>query len=166
MRMAGRDIREEEMEEALRKVNLWEFLKGQGGLQTRLLERGSNLSGGQCQRLCIARALLRDTPAYIFDEATSNIDVESEELIMEVVRELARRKTVVLISHRLANVVDSDRIYLLRQGKIAEEGTHQELMDCGGAYAALYQSQIDLERYGGRNLSGAQQKTAGEEGAQ
>lgn len=166
LRMAGRDIREEEMVEALRKVNLWEFLKGQGGLQTRLLERGSNLSGGQCQRLCIARALLRDTPVYIFDEATSNIDVESEELIMEVVRELARRKTVVLISHRLANVVDSDRIYLLRQGKIAEEGTHQELMDCGGAYAALYQSQIDLESYGGRNLSGAQQKTAGEEGAQ
>ena len=147
LRMGNPDLREERMVEILRKVNLWDFLKGQEGLQTRLLEKGSNLSGGQCQRLCIARALLRDTPVYIFDEATSNIDMESEELIMEVIRELSGKKTVILISHRLANVVGSDRIYLLQKGIVAEEGTHRELMDKGGAYAKLYSYQTELEQY-------------------
>ena len=147
LRMGNPDLREERMVEILRKVNLWDFLKGQEGLQTRLLEKGSNLSGGQCQRLCIARALLRDTPVYIFDEATSNIDMESEELIMEVIRELSGKKTVILISHRLANVVGSDRIYLLQKGIVAEEGTHRELMEKGGAYAKLYSYQTELEQY-------------------
>ena len=147
LRMGNPDLREERMVEILRKVNLWDFLKGQEGLQTRLLEKGSNLSGGQCQRLCIARALLRDTPVYIFDEATSNIDMESEELIMEVIRELSGKKTVILISHRLANVVGSDRIYLLQKGIVTEEGTHRELMDKGGAYAKLYSYQTELEQY-------------------
>ena len=147
LRMGNPDLREERMVEILRKVNLWDFLKGQEGLQTRLLEKGSNLSGGQCQRLCIARALLRDTPVYIFDEATSNIDMESEELIMEVIRELSGKKTVILISHRLANVVGSDRIYLLQKGTVTEEGTHRELMDKGGAYAKLYSYQTELEQY-------------------
>ena len=147
LRMAVPDAPEERLVEVLRRVNLWDFLKGQAGLQTRLLEKGSNLSGGQCQRLCIARALLRDTPAYIFDEATSNIDMESEELIMEVIRELSGKKTVILISHRLANVVGSDRIYLLQRGAVAEEGTHGELMEKDGAYAKLYRSQTELEQY-------------------
>ena len=120
--MARPDLREEEMVEALKKVNLWEFLKGEGGLQARLLEQGGNFSGGQRQRLCMARALLRNSPIYILDEAASNIDVESEERIMEVVRELARDHTVILISHRLSSAAEADRIYLLREGRIAGAG--------------------------------------------
>ena len=96
------------MRAALKKVNLLAFLDTQQGLETPLTEKAGNLSGGQKQRLALARALLHDTPVYIFDEATSNIDMESEEMIMEVIRELAKTKTVLLISHRLANVVDAD----------------------------------------------------------
>ena len=118
--MADPDASENKMKEVLEKVNLMGFLDEQQGLETELLERGSNLSGGQQQRLAIARALLYDAPVYIFDEATSNIDVESEELIMNVVRELAKTRTVILISHRLANVIDSDRIYLITDGCIEE----------------------------------------------
>ena len=146
--MADPSASKEKMEQVLEKVNLLGFLKEQEGLQTKLLEKASNLSGGQCQRLAIARALLMDAPVYIFDEATSNIDVESEELIMDVIRELAKVKTVVLISHRLANVVDSDRIYLLSEGQIKEEGTHKELMEKSGVYCNLYESQKKLEDYG------------------
>ena len=148
LRMARPELREEEMVDALKKVNLWDFLKGEGGLQARLLERGQNFSGGQRQRLCMARALLRNTPVYILDEAASNIDVESEEVIMKTVRELARDHTVILISHRLANAVNADRIYLLQKGQIAEEGTHEELMNRGGSYEKLYRSQAELEQYG------------------
>ena len=148
LRMARPDLGEAEMEEALKKVNLWDFLKREEGLQTRLLERGANFSGGQCQRLCMARALLRNTPVYILDEAASNIDRESEELILKVVRELAGDHTVILISHRLASVVDAHRIYLLGEGRIAEQGTHKELMELGGSYAELYRSQQELEQYG------------------
>ena len=107
------------------------------------------LSGGQCQRLVIARALLRtDSAVYIFDEAASNIDVESEELIMNVIHELAKTKTVLLISHRLANVVKSDKIYFLKDGEIKESGKHDELMSQNGAYRHLYESQMALENYG------------------
>ena len=97
--MGKPDASEEEMKEALRKVNLWGFLRNQQGLGTPVLEKGSNFSGGQCQRLAIARALLHDTPVYIFDEATSNIDAESEEMIMQVIHALAKTKTIILISH-------------------------------------------------------------------
>ena len=148
LRMARPDATEEEMKEVLEKVNLLGFLNEQKGLKTELLEKASNLSGGQCQRLGIARALLKDAPIYIFDEATSNIDVESEELIMNVIHELAKTKTVILISHRLANVVDSDKIYFLRGGLIAEEGTHKELIGENKEYCKLYESQIRLENYG------------------
>ena len=98
---------------------------------------GENFSGGQRQRLCLARALLADTPIYIFDEATSNIDMESEEMIMDVIRELSKTKTILFISHRLANVVDSDRIYMLEEGIVKEAGTHEELMKMQGIYHKL-----------------------------
>lgn len=148
LRMAKPNATKEEMEAVLQKVNLLGFLQTQEGLQTRLLEKAGNLSGGQCQRLALARALLKDAAIYIFDEATSNIDVESEELIMNVIHELSRSKTVLLISHRLANVVKSDQIYLLKDGEIKECGRHEELMQQNGAYRHLYDSQIILENYG------------------
>ena len=148
LRMAKPDATEEEMNAVLQKVNLLGFLQTQDGLQTKLLEKAGNLSGGQCQRLVIARALLKDAEVYIFDEATSNIDIESEELIMQVIHELAKTKTVLLISHRLANVVKSDQIYFLKDGEIKERGTHAELMEENGAYRHLYESQMALEHYG------------------
>ena len=148
LRMGSPDASEEEMKEALMKVNLWGFLRSQQGLQTPILEKGSNFSGGQCQRLAIARALLHDTPVYIFDEATSNIDAESEEMIMDVIHQLAETKTILLISHRLANVVKSDRIYMMKDGCVAESGAHDQLIRQNGEYAKLYRSQMELEQYG------------------
>ena len=148
LRMAKSDATEAEMNAVLEKVNLLGFLQTQDGLQTKLLEKAGNLSGGQCQRLAIARALLRDSAVYIFDEAASNIDVESEELIMDVIHQLARTKTVLLISHRLANVVNSDQIYFLKDGEIKESGKHEELVQLNGEYRHLYDSQMALENYG------------------
>ena len=149
LRMARPSATEAELENALRRVNLLDYLRTQQGLKTQLQEKGSNFSGGQCQRLAIARALLqRDASVFIFDEAASNVDVESEELIMQVIHELAATKTVLLISHRLANVVKSDRIYFLKNGEITESGTHEELMERAGAYRQLYERQMALECYG------------------
>lgn len=148
LKMGKAGASEEEMCAVLEKVNLLGFLQEQQGLDTPILERGSNFSGGQCQRLALARALLHDTPVYIFDEATSNIDMESKEMIMEIIRGLAKTKTILLISHRLANVVESDRIYMLKKGHVVQSGTHKELMESGGAYADLYRYQRDLESYG------------------
>jgi len=148
LRMAKPDASLEEMEHVLAKANLLSFLQSQQGLDTKLLEKAENLSGGQRQRLALARALLHDTPIYIFDEATSNIDAESEEQIMEVIRELAKTKTVLLISHRLSNVVDSDCIYMLENGEIKEVGTHEELMKKMDCYYHLFKSQKQLEEYG------------------
>ena len=154
LKMAKPDATKDEMEAVLRRVNLLGFLQTQNGLQTQLLEKASNLSGGQCQRLVIARALLKsDTAVYIFDEAASNIDVESEELIMKVIHELAKTKTVLLISHRLANVVQSDRIYFLKDGEIRESGTHEQLMQANGAYRNLFDSQMALEHYGTKEVA-------------
>lgn len=147
LRMAKPDASIEELENVLKKVNLFAFLKEQDGLQTILLEKGEDFSGGQRQRLALARALLFDTPIYIFDEATSNIDMESEEMIMNVIRELSKTKMILFISHRLSNVVDSDCIYMMKEGKIEEQGTHEQLMHQKGAYQKLFEKQKELESY-------------------
>lgn len=147
LRLGKSDATEDALWKVLKLVNLDGFMKAQQGLRTAVLEKGSNFSGGQCQRLALARALLHDTEVYIFDEATSNIDMESEELIVDVIRGLAKEKTVLLISHRLANVVGSDCIYMLQNGAVAEAGTHMQLMENNGAYAQLYKQQQELEKY-------------------
>ena len=147
LRMSKPEATEAEMRAVLERMNLMAFLDNQQGLETPLLEQGSNLSGGQRQRLALARALLHDSPVYIFDEATSNIDVESEELIMDVIRQLAETRTVILISHRLANVVSSDCICMLENGLIREQGTHQQLVELNGSYCKLYESQQQLEKW-------------------
>ena len=139
---------DDELWAVLERVNLAGFLKAEQGLDTHLLEKASNLSGGQCQRLALARALLHDSPVYIFDEATSNIDVESENDIMAEIHRLARGKTVILISHRLANVVRADNIYVLDGGNIAEHGSHEELLKSHGLYEKLWNAQQALENYG------------------
>lgn len=146
--MGKPDAADEELWAVLARVKLADFLKSENGLDTRLNERASNLSGGQCQRLALARALLHDSPVYIFDEATSNIDVESENDIMREICLLAKHKTVILISHRLANVTDSDNIYVMEHGYVKESGSHEELLMRGGVYAELWNAQQDLENYG------------------
>ena len=146
--MGRPDASDDALWQALAQVKLADFLKGEKGLDTPLAERGENLSGGQRQRLALARALLHDSPVYIFDEATSNIDVESENDIMAQIHALAKHKTVLLISHRLANVTASDEIYVLERGHIVQHGTHGALLAQGGAYAALWSAQQALEHYG------------------
>lgn len=146
--MGKPDATDKEMWEVLQRVNLAEFLKNEKGLDTCLTERAENLSGGQRQRLALARALLHDSPVYIFDEATSNIDVESENDIMREIHELAKTKTVILISHRLANVTSSDNIYVMKNGAVAESGQHEKLLQQNGVYADLWNAQQSLENYG------------------
>lgn len=137
----------EEMYQALEQVNLYEFVKKNGGLEMKIEEKAFNLSGGQKQRLALARALLHNTEIYIFDEATSNVDIESESDIMSVIKELAKVKTVILISHRLANVIEADNIYVMKNGQIIESGRHNELYKKAGYYYNLFQQQMILEQY-------------------
>ena len=148
LRMAAPAADDAALWAALEQVNLADFCRSQQGLETPLHEGGSNLSGGQRQRLAMARALLHDSPIYLFDEATSNVDAESENDIMKAIRSLAGTKTVILISHRLANVVDSDCIYVMENGTIAEQGKHDVLLAAGGVYSRLYNAQKQLENLG------------------
>lgn len=139
---------DQEMKEVLKKVKLYDFINENGGLTMLLLENADNLSGGQKQRLALARAILHNSDIYIFDEATSNIDVESEEIIMKTVREIAKKKTIILISHRLANIIGADEIFMMENGSIIERGTHDELLQSkDGSYKKLYESQTKLESY-------------------
>lgn len=156
--MGDPNATDDELWAVLAKVNLKEYFKGQDGLDTEIKERGSNFSGGQCQRIALGRALLHNTEVYIFDEATSNIDVESEEQIMAVIRDLGKSKIVILISHRLANVVEAKKIWALDKGAIVEEGSHTQLLmgtsltakveNKAGTYKELWNTQQSLENFG------------------
>ena len=146
LRMAAPDATDEELWQALELARLADFLRGQDGLATRLAENAANLSGGQRQRLSLARAILHNSAVYIFDEATSNVDVESEQDIMDAICGLARYKAVVVISHRLVNAVPARRIYVLDHGALAGAGTHEELLAGCAVYGALWNAQAELER--------------------
>lgn len=145
--MADENLTDFQMNKALKQVNLFDFLQRENGLDTKILEKGSNFSGGQLQRLAIARAILKNSSVYIFDEATSNIDSESEKMIMKVIFELAKEKTIILISHKLSNVIYSDNIYFIEDGEIVASGNHKELLEKNKDYKKLYDLQYELENY-------------------
>lgn len=144
-KLAKNDATDEEIFAALEKVNLKQFIIDNGGLDKEITEDGANISGGQKQRLALAVNLVADKDIYIFDEATSNIDIESEAIIMRNVKALSEKKSVIVISHRLENVVPADLIYYMENGEIKESGIHAELMEKQGGYAALYTAQKQLE---------------------
>ena len=139
---------EEKLWEVLAECNIDGFFKEEKGLDTLLTENAGNLSGGQRQRLALARAILHDAKVYIFDEATSNIDIESEESILSEIKKLARTKTIIMITHRLMNVVDADRIFVMDNGRISGSGTHVDLLETNNVYRNLWNTQKELEDYG------------------
>ncbi|WP_277061742.1 ABC transporter ATP-binding protein/permease [Solobacterium moorei] len=143
--LAKADVTDEEIYNALKKVNLYDFIIGNGGLDKIITEDAANISGGQKQRLALAINLVANKDIYIFDEATSNIDIESEAIIMNNIKELSKEKSVIVISHRLANVIAADTIYYIEDGGIKEHGTHAELMNMHEGYAKLYTTQKNLE---------------------
>ena len=143
--LAKTDVTDEEIYNALKKVNLYDFIIGNGGLDKIITEDAANISGGQKQRLALAINLVANKDIYIFDEATSNIDIESEAIIMNNIKELSKEKSVIVISHRLANVIAADTIYYIEDGEVKEHGTHAELMNMHEGYAKLYTTQKNLE---------------------
>lgn len=144
-RLAKKDVTDDEIMSALEQVNLADFIRENGGLDKAVTEDGANISGGQKQRLALAVNLVADKDIYIFDEATSNIDIESESVIMRNIKALSGKKSVIVISHRLENVVPSDLIYYMDNGEVRESGTHAALMVQQGGYSALYTAQKALE---------------------
>ena len=143
--LAKADVTEDEIFTALKKVNLYDFIIENGGLDKVITEDAANISGGQKQRLALAINLVANKDIYIFDEATSNIDIESEAIIMNNIKELSKEKSVIVISHRLANVIAADTIYYIEDGEVKEHGTHEELMNMHEGYAKLYTTQKNLE---------------------
>lgn len=140
-------VSEQQMISVLTKVNLWGYLKEENGLYTKVQTKGSNFSGGQRQRLALARALLLDCSVYIFDEITSNVDVESENIIMDIIHTLSLSKTVILISHRLKTVENANEIIVMKNGVVFEKGSHDELMKNDELYKSMYLEQVGLESY-------------------
>lgn len=145
--MAMKSPDEDKMYAALKQVELYDTVMEKGGLSMEITEKAANLSGGQKQRVALARAMLHDSDIYIFDEAASNVDVESENKIMEVITVLAKEKTVILISHRLANVVNADQVLVMKDGIVEESGTHEKLMEKHGYYRELFLAQKELENF-------------------
>ena len=147
--MANPNATELEMIEVLKKVKIYEYLENEKGLDTKVLENGSNFSGGQIQRIAFAQALLNNSEMYIFDEATSNIDIESENDLMNLIQEISKNKTVLMISHRLMNVVNSDQIYVMEKSIVVDHGTHEQLLQTSKTYQNLWNSQKELENWKG-----------------
>ena len=145
LRYGKSDASDEELWQALKAASLYDFVASlPEGLDTQVGERGTRLSGGQRQRLSIARVFLKDPPIIVFDEATSSLDTESEALIQEAFRRVAKGRTAIVIAHRLSTIVDSDRIFVLDHGSIVEEGSHAELLSRGGLYTKLYSIKKDM----------------------
>ena len=143
--LAKKNVSDEEIWAALEKVNLAGFIKENGGLDKVITEDANNVSGGQKQRLALAVNLVADKDVYVFDEATSNIDIESEAIIMRNIKAMSAQKAVIVISHRLANVVPADNIYFMEEGEVKESGNHAQLMNAQGGYAKLFNAQKELE---------------------
>ena len=148
--MANAAANDETLNNALKQVNLYNFLQTENGLDTQVNEKGSNFSGGQRQRLALARALLANRLIYIFDEATSNIDSESEADILSVVEQLTQTKTVIFISHRLANVKNANQIYVMDKGSIVQRGTFSQLSNTDGPFKKLWDIQFNIENFLGK----------------
>ena len=160
--MARPEASDDELWEALSRCRIDDFVRHSGGLDAPVSAEGTNLSGGQRQRLAMARALLHDTPVYIFDEATSNIDADSEAAIIDAVAELARTKTVVMVSHRLAALCGCDKVYVFEAGRVVQTGTHEELAGQDGPYARLWARQAELEDFSARSGEGAGMQVSGQ----
>ncbi|WP_036729593.1 ABC transporter ATP-binding protein/permease [Peptoniphilus mikwangii] len=148
LQMGNKDITDDEMWYVLEKFSLKEYFEHENGLDTLIFENGSNFSGGQRQRIAIARAILKKSPIYIFDEATSNIDSESEEIIMKFLDTFRKNKLIILISHRLKYTINSDYIYYMKDGAVEEKGSYNELISINGEFKKLYDNQMALENWG------------------
>lgn len=144
-RLVNKDITDEQAYNALKKADMYDFIENNGGLDKMINEDAANISGGQKQRLYLATALAADKKIYIFDEATSNIDIESEAVIMQVIKHLSEKASVVVISHRLSVITAADNIYYLKDGIVEEEGSHEKLLEKAGGYARIYHMQKHLE---------------------